>query len=297
MEMKFSELNKEYFTISNLFAVRQFCEGKNKFTRQIPRPTDALLLFSGTNSICYQENEAPFYIPCGALVYVPKNSLYIWEDSPASDDNLVKKMLFEFTLYRAETQKDEDSKISISSITSERIDFGNRVRIIATDFLSYYQSSFENLIDAFENQENSLLGAYSKAYELLEVVSNVCAAREDSRADIKIIERGIRYIEENPCPQKSVKEIAELCGVCVGYFERLFKKRFGLSPNEYINMKKILHIKKMLQSKENTLNGIAEAMGYCDSGYLCRFFKRKTDMTPKEYRKLYFASLNSEQKA
>lgn len=294
MRARFSELNKSYFTISNLFAVRQFCEGKNSFTRQIPRPTDALMLFSGTNSICYQENEPPLYIPCGALVYVPKNSLYIWEDTPASDDNIAKKLLFEFILYRVETQKDEVNKVSISSVTNERVDFGDRVRIIATDFLSYYRSSFENLIDAFENQDNSLLGAYSKAYELLDVVSTVCAAKERGSSDVKIIERGIKYIEEETCPQKTVKELAELCGVCVGYFERLFKKSFSLSPNEYISMKKILQIKKMLQSKENTLAGIADAMGYCDSGYLCRFFKRKTDMTPKEYRKLYFASLSSD---
>lgn len=36
-----------------------------------------------------------------------------------------------------------------------------------------------------------------------------------------------------------------------------------------------------------TLEEIAEKNGYCDSGYLCRFFRKETGMTPKEYRKLY----------
>lgn len=290
MKMKFSELNNTYFTISNLFAVRQSCEGKSRFTRQIPRPTDALILFSGADSICYQENESPFYIPQGALVYVPKNSLYVWEDSPVHSDNTVRKLLFEFTLYNVESQKDGDRKISIADVTDNRIEFGDRVKIIATDFSSYYQKAFESLADAFQNQESSLLTVYVRAYELFDMVSAVCAARESSVQDIKVIEKGIRYIEENPAPEKNVREIAELCGVSVGYFERVFKNHFSIAPGEYINTNKILHIKKMLQDKGKTLNEIAEAMGYCYSGYLCRFFKKKTDMTPKEYRKLYFSS-------
>lgn len=36
-----------------------------------------------------------------------------------------------------------------------------------------------------------------------------------------------------------------------------------------------------LQTLEITLEEIAEQIGFCDSGYLCRFFKQKTEMTPK----------------
>ena len=98
LELSFSKLKEYGFVITDILAERQVADCKNQFVMSKPRPTDALMLFSKSESICYQENEPPLYIPCGSLVYVPKNSRYIWEDSPAHDDNILEKLLFEFTL-------------------------------------------------------------------------------------------------------------------------------------------------------------------------------------------------------
>lgn len=49
-----------------------------------------------------------------------------------------------------------------------------------------------------------------------------------------------------------------------------------------------------LQTLEITLEEIAEQIGFCDSGYLCRFFKQKTGMTPKQYRKIYISQLGKD---
>ena len=45
----------------------------------------------------------------------------------------------------------------------------------------------------------------------------------------------------------------------------------------------------LLQDKNTTLEEIAEKMGYCDSAYLCRIFKKKAGMTPGEYRRIFLA--------
>ena len=98
-------------------------------------------------------------------------------------------------------------------------------------------------------------------------------------------------MEENPIPDKSIAEISAMCGVSIGYFERIFKARYGITPMEFLNEQKIFFIKELLRDKNNSLEEIAEKTGYCDSGYLCRIFKKKTGMTPGEYRKLYFSNM------
>ncbi len=291
MNLDFCELNSTYFSISNFFAARQFSLGKSRFEMQRPRHSDAIILFSTTNSICYQEGEPPLYIPCGSLVFVPKDSKYIWEDTPAFDDNGIEKFLFEFTLNRIDISKDEQNKIFIQKYTDERIVLGNKVFIISSKYDSLFKKSFVTLIDAFKNQGKYPLGAYSAAYDFFNTVSDTCKIKDESTADISIIKKGIEYIENTPCPQKSIKEIAQMCGVSVGYFEQIFKAYAQVTPKEYINFNKILHIKKMLQNKSLTLDEIAEKMNYCDSGYLCRIFKKKTGISPKQYRRLYFSSI------
>lgn len=289
MQIDFSELGNSFFTISNLFPVRQTAIGKNTFTMHNPRHTDALLLFNGCTSICYQKNLSPLYIPRGSLVYIPKDSCYMWEDMPAQPNGGLEKLLFEFTLNLAKTtrQNNEKRDFCISDNIGERISFGNCVKIVTTAHKELYESLFSQLINDFNKKDTSVLDVYCSAYEIFKVLSSDCKSREDVFG-INTISFGIRYIEENPFSDVSIKEIADMCGVCVGYFERIFKKYSGCSPQDYRIARRIFYIKRLLQNPEITLSEIAEKLGYCDSGYLCRLFKKKTNMTPKEYRNLYF---------
>ena len=105
MKIKYSELSQLFFSISELFPVRQELVGKTSFTMEKPRHTDALLLFTGCTGICYQKGETPFYIPQGSLIYMPKDSRYMLETSPLSDNEAGERLLFEFTLNNVKTKR------------------------------------------------------------------------------------------------------------------------------------------------------------------------------------------------
>ena len=145
------------------------------------------------------------------------------------------------------------------------------------------------MISAFSKPDTSPLDVYIAAYEIFKTVADDKSKK--SHADTRIISKGIKYMEENVIPDKSIAEISAMCGVSVGCFERLFKAHYGITPMEFLNEQKIFFIKEMLRDKNNSLEEIAEKTGYCDSGYLCRIFKKKTGMTPGEYRKLYFSTV------
>ena len=70
------------------------------------------------------------------------------------------------------------------------------------------------------------------------------------------------------------------------YFEKLFKQYAGVSPKEYMDARRISMIKILLGEGELSLEQIAQRLSFCDSGHLCRFFKQKTGLTPKQYRKM-----------
>lgn len=292
MKIKHSELSQRFFSISELFPVRQKIVGKTSFTMEKPRHTDAFLLFTGCTGICYQKGEAPFYIPQGSLIYMPKDSRYMLETSPLSENEAGERLLFEFTLHNVETTRSEDEKRSFSTCggpKGERIFFSDKVELVSTGHKELYRKQFNDLIGAFTKQDPSPLNVYLSAYEIFKTVSDDKSKKP--LADARIISKGIKYMEETPIPDKSIAEISAMCGVSIGYFERLFKAYYGMTPMEFLNEQKIFFIKELLRDKNNSLEAIAEKTGYCDSGYLCRIFKKKTGMTPGEYRKLYFSNM------
>lgn len=288
MDWNFANLDQIFFRISDLYAIQQLASGKTEFIMQNPRPTDALLLFAATTGICYQKDKAPMYIPQGALVYLPKGCSYIWENSPALADEMQENMLFEFTLYPASLTVGEKGQLFPDLSGEERISLGSQIRILSTQHASLYKKLFSSLIDAFLHRKSSPLAVYCAAYQLFHTLSVNSRLQKKNTLDTKIIQTGIRYMEEHPCQRLNVTEVANMCGVSVSYFERIFKSYAGVPPIEYFNNLKIYHIKELLQDDKLTLDEIAEQMEYCDSSYLCRLFKKMTGMTPKEYKNLYF---------
>lgn len=305
MFFNFSELNNYYFSVSNIYAERQISNGKTKFTMSRPRHTDAILFFSNTVGVCYQDKLPPLYVPQGALVYLPQGCQYIWENSPAANEEFQENLLFEFTLNHINTEftlnhlnltaTSYDKKIyNCSQKSGERICFGNNVSIISTRHTSLYRNLLLSLIDAFNKETLLPLQLYSIIYNIFNTISENCLFEKKNYVDTDVIKDSIKYLEAFKAPTKSIKEIASSCHYSIGHYERLFNSYMGVSPTEYRNICRINYIKSLLHNPQITLEEIASSLGYCDSGYLCRVFKKKTGMTPKEYRKIYISQIQSE---
>jgi len=290
MKITFEKLYEHSFDIENLFAVKQSIFGKTTFSMSEYRRTDALLLFSGTTGICYQNGEKPMQIPLGALVYMPEGSTYTWENSPVNS-NYQENLLFEFTLYDAPCIRGNTDKRELkqSHTGRERLYFGDKVTIVTVSHSDLFRKLFRELIEAFNRKDFSPTSVYATAFTVFDTLSRNLRFKQDYSFDDDIILSAIREFEGDE--GLSVEEVAAKCCLSVSYFEKQFKKYSGVSPVEYKTFMKINKIKMLLQEKENTLEDIADALGYCDSGYLCRIFKKKTGMTPSEYRRLYFAQI------
>ena len=291
MRLDFSELNSHYFDISNIFAVSQRERGKTRFITPGPRPTDGLLLFSGTTGICYQKDRPPLFVPQGALVYLPQDSHYIWENAPAPNRSAQENLLFEFTLHATDTHRADTVKTELCRLapTRDRISFGENVFVVSVLHQASYKKLFNTLIDAFHAPNSSPLSVFCAAYAIFDFLSANCQTEKENSSHIRMIRGSFRYLEEDQEKAKSIHEIAAEYCVSVGYFERVFRSYMGITPTEYRNQHKVNRIKMLLQKAEEGLDEIAEKIGFCDSSYLCRFFKKETGMTPREYRKIYTA--------
>lgn len=244
---------------------------------------------SGT-AVCYQEGEAPLFVPQGAVVYMPKGSRYFWDSSPAQENGLQERILFEFDLSLAKISRTSTTKRAVSTfVTNEEITFSEKVCLLTGDFAPVYNGLFEKLLKDFQKEPLSPLKLYCTAYEIFNTLCHDIRHKYRKKGNTEIIGDGIRYIESYREGEISVSKAADLCNVSIGYFERLFKEYSGTSPQEYINSRKIYIIKTLILENRLTLTEIAEKFSFCDTGYLCRWFKKKTGLTPKEYKKLYNA--------
>lgn len=105
--------------------------------------------------------------------------------------------------------------------------------------------------------------------------------------DDAVIERCQLWAADHYSDESPVASMAKLSGLTVRSFTRRFKNATGLSPLEYIHTLRLEEAKYMLETSDSSIESIANDVGYEDSSFFSRLFRRKVGMTPARYRRRF----------
>jgi signal transduction histidine kinase/DNA-binding LacI/PurR family transcriptional regulator/AraC-like DNA-binding protein/response regulator of citrate/malate metabolism len=92
------------------------------------------------------------------------------------------------------------------------------------------------------------------------------------------------YIHEHYAEPLSLPEISRALGISVEHLVRCFRREVGTTPMNYLNRYRINQARKLLLSGSQSITTIASAVGFADSNYFSRVFRRETGISPKRYR-------------
>jgi two-component system response regulator YesN len=99
----------------------------------------------------------------------------------------------------------------------------------------------------------------------------------------RIITAAKRYIVENCRRPISLNKAAKDLAISAGYLSSIFKRRTGTGFVEYLTRVKINEAKNLLLSGRYKIYEVSEMVGYEDTGYFTKTFRKATGMTPMEF--------------
>ncbi len=112
-------------------------------------------------------------------------------------------------------------------------------------------------------------------------------SKEDSKNESNeafTYRQALNIIENTLNENISVFELAERCNVSTAYLKKVFSKYTGLGIHEYILESKMTLAKQMLSSGL-TVTDVAENLAFSSQNYFSCVFKRRTGLSPSEYKK------------
>ena len=109
--------------------------------------------------------------------------------------------------------------------------------------------------------------------------------RDGRRESLICLDRAMTFINENLDKQLTLEEIASHAGFSRTYFSTLFSSFNGLSPWEYITIRRIERSKELLRTTEHSVLEVATQCGFCNLSNFNRKFIRIVGTTPNAYRK------------
>lgn len=156
----------------------------------------------------------------------------------------------------------------------------------------------------YENIFKQLLMHYDSALEteeimlhslILEIIFNILSDSKKSElnknvksAESKIINDAVKYVKDNLSAKLSLKDVASHFGFSPIYFHNFFKSATGKTLRDYIESERIKKAANMIVATDFTLTQIAYECGFSSQSYFSYAFKRRMNLTPREYAKNVF---------
>lgn len=114
--------------------------------------------------------------------------------------------------------------------------------------------------------------------------SSFSAASSTDRAG-RHFKRFANLVDKHHKDQWSVAEYAGALGMTPSHLNSICQKLVGHSALDVIHARLLLAARRQLVYTERNIAGVAHFLGFADPSYFTRFFKRKTGMTPGDYRR------------
>jgi transcriptional regulator GlxA family with amidase domain len=100
------------------------------------------------------------------------------------------------------------------------------------------------------------------------------------RAKGRVLEYIVTHLNENITNDA----LAEVAGLSVCHFARMFKQTVGVSPHRYVLQCRIEWARELLAGMDMPLSEIAIVTGFSDQSHYTRWFREIIGVTPGSYR-------------
>jgi signal transduction histidine kinase/DNA-binding LacI/PurR family transcriptional regulator/DNA-binding response OmpR family regulator len=101
----------------------------------------------------------------------------------------------------------------------------------------------------------------------------------------RLIRSAMAYLHEHFTEPITRSDLARHVGITEDYLTFCFRQELGTTPIEYLQRYRVNQAKRLLKDSQDTITKIAMDVGFSDSGYFSRIFRRETGMSPEVFRR------------
>jgi len=171
----------------------------------------------------------------------------------------------------------------------QQLNINNR-QVITLGNNDWLPATFDMIIrKIIEKSANNNVLLSAMLLQLLHYISSKDGRQETLSSKFKgknteLVNLSVTYMYLNYNKKLTVKELADMNGLCISRYINVFKEVTGYTPKEYMINIRLEKACEMISNTNLSMKEVAFAAGFEDQLYFSRLFKKHKNMTPTEYR-------------
>ncbi len=157
------------------------------------------------------------------------------------------------------------------------------------------EKHFKNIINILETAAYYSPEVRDKiGVEILAILQT--AARQLNTVDVinkrHIAENILKFIEENLSRKFTIDELSQNFFLGKTQLIKVFKDKYGVTPIKYAQLQRIEMAKHYLTNTDEPISTLHDKLGFEDTKYFSKLFKKTTGIPPSEYRNIKLSIIN-----
>jgi len=148
----------------------------------------------------------------------------------------------------------------------------------------------DHILHIYEARGNSFSKAIlmtGRLYELLALLVEDSKKESLPSTSQLYVQKAIEYIDANYSYPITIEDIAAFVGISRSQLFRCFEIVLNKSPKEYLSDFRIKQACQLLVESNHSITSIANSLGFDNSLYFSKAFKKAKNMSPSQYREQY----------
>jgi signal transduction histidine kinase/AraC-like DNA-binding protein/ABC-type sugar transport system substrate-binding protein len=125
-------------------------------------------------------------------------------------------------------------------------------------------------------------------FSLEETLAHINTALERNRKlsaqAQRLVRQAMAYIHEHYAEPISRADLARHVALSENYLTACFRRELGVTPITYLNRYRVNQARQLLTDTDQSVTEIALQVGFSDSSYFSRVFRREVGLSPEAYR-------------
>ncbi|CAM1343748.1 AraC family transcriptional regulator [Tenacibaculum amylolyticum] len=189
-------------------------------------------------------------------------------------------MFFDSSFYSPKEKLKKEMLLTISRNNYYKLEAETYIRL--TTILTYILSEYSNKQIMFRDNIKANLDLFF--IELFRKTKNTDIQTNNNSYAVKTLEKLLEILDIHFYKKHQISYYSKALNLTTYQLNSITKKTLGKSCSQVIKERIILEAKRNLIATSNQINEISYHLGYNDTSYFIRFFKKQTGLTPEAFR-------------